>query len=472
SVAFALGGFASSIVGSLFGPFSVILFTRVVRLQPSSFYAVHVVYAVWNAINDPLFGWMIDQQADRSHRRLPVLKYGGPMWSLSFMVTWYPWSSDGNSWAAVLHFAMSMMMYDGFLTYVMITKCALLADLCVDSRERLKLNWFSSWFGLVGSCIGTTAYYLWDEDNLDPFRRFCWGCSLLSAMAWYASGSMLVVPSSCSSDPSSHSPSQAMLTDVRTEGEKSRWGLQRLGGCRFGLQRWMEFARQLLQQKNFVLYVCMNWMMNFNVTLSKSFFIFLDKLLMTPLLPPPAHAAFTALVLYLPKIGVQLLTPLASRWGLHLLMWRVTISMLLSCGLALLVGISHYMTWCSLYVLQALLLTSWGFYDLIMADVIDEDAVKWRRRESVATSVHGVQSLLVKPSQSLAPVVGVFILNSFGLSKDSTPETSPPPPPLAASVAIFGLSFALPMLCSALQLVIWYHYDLKGERLARVKNSL
>ena len=129
-----------------------------------------------------------------------------------------------------------------------------------------------------------------------------------------------------------------------------------------------------------------------------------------------------------------------------------------------------------------------------MADVIDEDAVKWRRRESVATSVHGVQSLLVKPSQSLAPVVGVFILNSFGLSKDSIPETSPPPPPLAASVsapspaplpsssrssspsdlqvAIFGLSFALPMLCSALQLVIWYHYDLKGERLARVKNSL
>ena len=45
---------------------------------------------------------------------------------------------------------------------------------------------------------------------------------------------------------------------------------------------------------------------------------------------------------------------------------------------------------------------SWGFYDLIMADVIDEDRVKWERKESVSTSVHGVQALIVKPSQSLA----------------------------------------------------------------------
>ena len=41
--------------------------------------------------------------------------------------------------------------------------------------------------------------------------------------------------------------------------------------------------------------------------------------------------------------------------------------------------------------LQMLLFSSWGFYDLVMADVIDEDKVTWRRHKSVATTIHGVQ---------------------------------------------------------------------------------
>ena len=44
-----------------------------------------------------------------------------------------------------------MFCYDGFLTYVLLVKCALLADLCVDSKERNKLNNYSAWFSFAGS---------------------------------------------------------------------------------------------------------------------------------------------------------------------------------------------------------------------------------------------------------------------------------------------------------------------------------
>ena len=42
------------------------------------------------------------------------------------------------------HFIVCMFLFDAFLTYVLIVKCALLADLAVDSRERNQLNLFSA----------------------------------------------------------------------------------------------------------------------------------------------------------------------------------------------------------------------------------------------------------------------------------------------------------------------------------------
>ena len=56
-----------------------------------------------------------------------------------------------------------------FLTYVLLVKCALLADLCVESTERNKLNNFSAWFSFAGSSLAMTAYYTWDENNLSFF---------------------------------------------------------------------------------------------------------------------------------------------------------------------------------------------------------------------------------------------------------------------------------------------------------------
>ena len=194
NLAFGLGGFASAILGTLFGLFNVILFTNVVKLRPSYFYTGHILYGLWNAVNDPAFGWLLDRTANKSNRRLPVIYIGGPAWCLCFMLTWYPWSYDGDSYLAFSHFLFTMFCYDGFLTYVLIVKCALLADLCTDSKARNQLNTFSAWFELLGSSLALLGYYFFDEDNLGPFRKICWVMSSLAALAWYMSGKMMLMP--------------------------------------------------------------------------------------------------------------------------------------------------------------------------------------------------------------------------------------------------------------------------------------
>ena len=65
--------------------FNVMFFSRVVALNNNYFYAGHILYGIWNAINDPAFGWLIDHTANKANRRLPVIKYGGPLWCFTFM---------------------------------------------------------------------------------------------------------------------------------------------------------------------------------------------------------------------------------------------------------------------------------------------------------------------------------------------------------------------------------------------------
>jgi len=43
-LAYALGGFSTGILTTLFGMFGVIIFTNVVKLNPNYFYAGHVIY--------------------------------------------------------------------------------------------------------------------------------------------------------------------------------------------------------------------------------------------------------------------------------------------------------------------------------------------------------------------------------------------------------------------------------------------
>ena len=82
----------------------------------------------------------------------------------------------------------------------------------------------------------------------------------------------------------------------------------------------------------------LNFAMNFNYFLSDSFLVFLDQLLMAKIMPPWYRILVVTTSLYLPKFGVQLLTPFANRWGLHAML-TIVIRMSVGVGVvALLCG--------------------------------------------------------------------------------------------------------------------------------------
>ena len=89
---------------------------------------------------------------------------------------------------------------------------------------------------------------------------------------------------------------------------------------------------------------------------------------------------------------------------------------------------------------------------------------KNKRKESVSTSVHGVQALIVKPSQSLSPMLGVWLLSRNGLHNNKNVEKNNNEDQYSIESntnlqhAIFLLMFGVPLICTICQYVYIYIY--------------
>eukprot|EP00118_Oscarella_pearsei_P017708 m.177819 g.177819 ORF g.177819 m.177819 type:complete len:89 (+) comp39167_c1_seq54:222-488(+) len=74
---------------------------------------------VWNAVNDPVFGWLQDSSKLPCirQRHLAIL-YGAPLFVLSFLLPWFPWSGESSpGWVTGIHLILSLWLYDAMFTY-------------------------------------------------------------------------------------------------------------------------------------------------------------------------------------------------------------------------------------------------------------------------------------------------------------------------------------------------------------------
>lgn len=100
---------------------------------------------VWNAVNDPLFGYLQDNSRIPcwSQRRLSIL-YGAPLYSLAFLLAWFPWRSyTRGDWLSGVHLMVALCAFDGMLTFVLLAQCALFAEISSHHQNRLRLIKYS-----------------------------------------------------------------------------------------------------------------------------------------------------------------------------------------------------------------------------------------------------------------------------------------------------------------------------------------
>ena len=152
-VYWGLAQFGTSLFSGVYGATLVIFFHVYLELNPFYISIAAWIYAIWNALNDPLFGYMSDRVAFKQGRRIPYMRYTAPFLALFFVLLWLV--PIGFSQISIfIWMLVFMLLYDTGYTIIGLVYSALLPELSEDDKVRGELQTASSLFYLLGIILG------------------------------------------------------------------------------------------------------------------------------------------------------------------------------------------------------------------------------------------------------------------------------------------------------------------------------
>ncbi|MFX1355532.1 MAG: MFS transporter, partial [Promethearchaeota archaeon] len=148
------GAFGINLTTGLFLTWTQIFYIEMIKINPLMWVLAWIIYFIWNALNDPIFGHISDKTRTKYGRRIPYLMLCGPLLSISFICIYFvpTYSSDLVKFFWLL---ISLLIYDSFFTMVSLCFSSLLAELSINPEERAIINIFSG----LGAGIAVALTY-------------------------------------------------------------------------------------------------------------------------------------------------------------------------------------------------------------------------------------------------------------------------------------------------------------------------
>lgn len=119
----------------------------------------YVIFAIWNAVNDPLIGYLTERPFKFTRkwgRRFPWIVLGGFPYVLSYILIFSPPSVDPktDAWILFLWLVITICLYDTFASLMWVNYSSLFPDKFRSSDERRTATGFSIFIGVFGSAFG------------------------------------------------------------------------------------------------------------------------------------------------------------------------------------------------------------------------------------------------------------------------------------------------------------------------------
>ncbi|MFN3691538.1 MAG: MFS transporter [Fervidobacterium sp.] len=132
--------------------FYAIFLTDVVKIPPQYASIIFLVGKIWDAITDPIMGYISDKTNTRFGRRRPYFLAGVPFIFLSFIAVWYPVSFE-SVFARFMYALFSYIFLNTVVTMVLIPYTAMSAEITLDYNERTAINSIRLSFSLLSSLL-------------------------------------------------------------------------------------------------------------------------------------------------------------------------------------------------------------------------------------------------------------------------------------------------------------------------------
>jgi GPH family glycoside/pentoside/hexuronide:cation symporter len=155
-IAYSVGSLGTTLSMQCFNTFVPIFYIDRLKLSPALFGLAMTIYAIWNAINDPLAGQISDRTRTRWGRRIPYVAFLTVPMVLSFILVWTPPFSvaRGQMTQLFLYFTFIICLLDGLWTFVVLNYTSLFPEMYPNEKQRASVSAWRQVFTVVGLLVG------------------------------------------------------------------------------------------------------------------------------------------------------------------------------------------------------------------------------------------------------------------------------------------------------------------------------
>lgn len=170
-LAYGIGELSAAVPSSLSAFFVLYFFTSVAGLSPALAGGVLLLGRLWDAINDPLVGWLSDRTRSPLGRRFPWMLVGIVPLSICFVLLWTV-PPINTQWGLFTYYVTLSLFAFASLTAVQLPYTALAAELSDDYDERTILVGMKSVFSIGGSILGLIIAQIVFDRIADPEAQY------------------------------------------------------------------------------------------------------------------------------------------------------------------------------------------------------------------------------------------------------------------------------------------------------------
>ena len=153
---YALSMFGLSIAGYMYTTYGTFFYTEKIGLSMQMIAAANVIYAIWDAFNDPIAGYLSDRTRTHWGRRRPWMLVAVPVFILASILFFSPPAALGKGMGLALWFGIFLVLTETGNTIATVNYHSLLPDLYREVGPRNSANSLRQALQLVGMIIGVS----------------------------------------------------------------------------------------------------------------------------------------------------------------------------------------------------------------------------------------------------------------------------------------------------------------------------
>lgn len=128
-------------------------FVNYFKMSPALSGLCWMLFGLWNAVNDPLFGYISDKTKTKLGRRIPYIRYGSLAIAAVFVLTWVLWFGDGSDMQLFAQMLISLFVLDTLYTAIATSLYVMPFEMAITNEARGKILFVKVLFSLVSLAV-------------------------------------------------------------------------------------------------------------------------------------------------------------------------------------------------------------------------------------------------------------------------------------------------------------------------------